>query len=127
MTNQVEFTFQPGTTMRKVVIVNGSAETLELVEALLDSGRYEITFLSADSSPYAQVRELQPNLVVLCLRIEDTAGFQILSMLKLDEETRRIPVLTYTTEYEGQDATGGLSDLSEEEEPRLPRRALRMH
>ena len=26
-------------------------------------------------------------------------GFQVLSMLKLDEDTRRIPVLTYTTEY----------------------------
>jgi CheY-like chemotaxis protein len=52
---------------------------------------------------------VQPNLVILCVRIEDLDGFQVLSMLKLDNETREIPVLTYTTEYEGQDA--------EEEEP----------
>jgi CheY-like chemotaxis protein len=31
-------------------------------------------------------------------------GFQVLSMLKLDEDTREIPVLTYTTEYEGQES-----------------------
>ena len=43
------------------------------------------------------------NLVILCMRIEDREGFQVLSMLKLDDETRRIPVLTYTTEYEGQE------------------------
>ena len=31
-------------------------------------------------------------------------------MLKLDEETRRIPVLTYTTEFEGQETDEGDAD-----------------
>jgi len=44
---------------------------------------------------------VQPNLVILCVCIEDAAGFDVLSMLKLDEETRDIPVLTYTTQPEG--------------------------
>ncbi|RPJ79500.1 MAG: response regulator [Acidobacteria bacterium] len=127
MMNQVDLTPpRPATTLRKVVIVNGSTDTLELVEGLLDSGRYEIVFVSPDSHPYAQVRQLQPNLVVLCLRIEDIDGFQILSMLKLDEETRQIPVLTYTTEYEGQDVDGGLTDF-DEESPGMAKPALRMH
>ena len=47
---------------------------------------------------------MQPNLVIVCVRIEDPEGFQVLSMLKLDEDTRTIPVLTYTTEHEGQNA-----------------------
>ena len=38
----------------------------------------------------------------MCLRIEDAAGFQFLSMLQVDPATRRLPVLTYTTEAEGQ-------------------------
>ncbi|MFB3852899.1 MAG: hypothetical protein ACE148_03650 [Vicinamibacterales bacterium] len=127
MMNQVDFTPpRPDAALRKVVIVNGSADTIELVENLLDSGRYEIVFVSPDSHPYAQIRQLQPNLVVLCLRIEDVAGFQILSMLKLDEETRLIPVLTYTTEYEGQDVEGGLKDF-DEDAPRVARPSLRMH
>ena len=33
------------------------------------------------------------------MHIDDIDGFQVLSMLKLDDETRDIPVLTYTTEY----------------------------
>jgi CheY-like chemotaxis protein len=41
---------------------------------------------------------VQPNLVILCVRIDDSDGFQVLSMLKLDPGTRDIPVLTYTTE-----------------------------
>ena len=33
---------------------------------------------------------------------DDADGFQVLTMLKLDEETRGIPVVTYTTE-DGED------------------------
>jgi len=97
-------------TAQKVVIVNGSAEILELLETVLDAGNYDVVFVESNAHAYSQIKRVQPNLVILCVRIEDLDGFQVLSMLKLDEETRGIPVLTYTTEYEGQE--------SEEEETR---------
>ena len=69
-----------------------------------------------------------PNLVILCTRIERLDGFQILTMLKLDPETRDIPVLTYTTESEGQDFGAVLSQLTDDEENRFPAAlALRMN
>ena len=50
-------------------------------------------------------------------------------MLKLDEETKDIPILTYTTEYEGQDFDSAISQLADDEEDFLPpqRPALRMN
>lgn len=94
---------RPSTATQKVVIVNGSMEMLEVVETVLDAGHYDIVFVESSEHAYSQIKRVQPNLVVLCVRIEDLDGFQVLSMLKLDEETREIPVLTYTTEYEGQE------------------------
>ena len=91
------------TDVQKVVIVNGSTEVLELVDTALDAGHYDVVFVESAEHAYSQIKRVQPHLVILCLRIEDTNGFQVLSMLKLDKETRDIPVLTYTTEYEGQD------------------------
>ena len=88
---------------QKVVIVNGNAEILELLETVLDAGQYHVVFVESNAHAYSQIKRVQPNLVILCLRIEDTNGFRVLSMLKLDCETREIPVLTYTTEYEGQE------------------------
>ena len=71
---------------------------------------------------------MRPNLVILCTRIEHLDGFQLLTMLKLDPETRDIPVLTYTTEYEGQDFDAAITQLAEEEEEAFPSRpALRMN
>ena len=40
-------------------------------------------------------------------------GFQVLSMLKLDGETRDIPVLTYTTDYDGRDPEDDAPEVSE--------------
>jgi len=90
------------TTAQKVVIVNGSAEILGLLDTALEAGRYDVVFVESQEHAYSQIKRVQPQLVILCVRIEDRDSFQVLSMLKLDEETRRIPVLTYTTEFEGQ-------------------------
>jgi PleD family two-component response regulator len=88
----------PETTTQKVVIVNGSAEILELLETVLDAGHYDVVFVESSQHAYSQIKRVQPNLVILCVRIDDADGFQVLSMLKLDAGTRDIPVLTYTTE-----------------------------
>ena len=96
-------------TAQKVVIVNGSAEVLNVLETVLEAGHYDIVFVESSEHAYSQIKRVVPDLVILCMRIEDVAGFQVLSMLKLDDETRGIPVVTYTTEYEGQ--------ISDEEEP----------
>jgi CheY-like chemotaxis protein len=100
-------------TAQKVVVVNGSTEILELLESVLEAGHYDIVFVESSAHAYSQIKRVKPHLVILCVRIEDLEGFHVLSMLKLDEDTRAIPVLTYTTEYEGQDA----EEEPAEEEP----------
>jgi CheY-like chemotaxis protein len=85
-----------------VVIVNGNAEVIELIERVLEAGRYDVVFVESSEHAYSQIKRVQPNLVILCVRMEDLNSFQVLSMLKLDAETRDITVLTCTTEYEDQ-------------------------
>jgi CheY-like chemotaxis protein len=99
-------------TAQKVVIVNGSAEVLELVESVLEAGHYDIVFVESNAHAYSQIKRVRPNLVILCIRIDDADAFQVLSMLKLDQETRDIPLLTYTTERE----VGGEPDGDEDED-----------
>ena len=116
------------TPVQKVVVVNGNTEVLGMLETVLDAGRYDMVFVESGEHAYSQVKKVLPNLVILCTRIEQLDGFQLLTMLKLDSETRDIPVLTYTTEYEGQDFDTAISQLAEEEEEVFPTRpALRMN
>jgi PleD family two-component response regulator len=75
---------------QKVVIVNGSPKILETLETVLEAGRYDIVFVESSTHAYSQIKRVQPNLVILCVRVDDIETFQVLSMLKLDDETRQI-------------------------------------
>ena len=105
----------PGATTQKVVIVNGSPEVLELLETVLDEGHYDVVFVESTRHAYSQVKRVQPNLVILCVRIDDADGFQVLSMLKLDADTRNIPILTYTMETKSEDSEEEVAEPSETE------------
>jgi PleD family two-component response regulator len=123
-----EITRIAATPIQKVVVVNGSTEVLGMLESVLDAGRYDMVFVESSDHAYSQIKKVLPNLVILCARIENLEGFQLLTMLKLDAETREIPVLTYTTEYDGQDFDAAVSQLAEDEDDLLPTRpALRMN
>lgn len=100
---------------QKVVIVNGSPQVLELLETALDAGHYDVVFVESTEHAYSQIKRVLPDLVILCVRIDDADGFQVLSMLKLDEDTRTIPVLTYTTEYDGRESEDEVAEPSESE------------
>src|SRR4029077_20912051 len=102
-------------TAQKVVIVNGTPEILDLLETVLDAGRYDVVFVESSQHAYSQIKRVQPNLVILCVTIAEADGFQVLSMLKLDPDTREIPVLTYPTEYDGHDSEEEAPDVTEPE------------
>jgi len=110
------------TPIQKVVVVNGNTEVLGMLETVLDAGRYDMVFVEAADRAYSQIKRVLPNLVILCTKIEHLDGFQLLTMLKLDPETRDIPVLTYTTEYEGQDFDDAISQLADDDDEVFPSR-----
>lgn len=86
-----------------VMIINGNPESLAFLEVLVDAGHYDVVFVESVAHAYSQVKRVQPDLVILCVNIDDCDSLQVLSMLRLDEETRGIPVLTYATDDEVQE------------------------
>ncbi len=90
-------------TPQKVVIVNGSADVLALIDSALNSGHYDVVFVESSEHAYSQIKRVRPELVILCVHIEDRSAFQVLSMLKLDPDTRDDSwCWTYATTFEGQ-------------------------
>ena len=96
----------PPVCSQNVVIVNGCPEMLATLETVLDAGHYDVVFVESSEHAYSQIKRVQPHLVILCVGIDDGDGLQVLSMLKLDKETRGIPVLTYPMERPGHELDG---------------------
>jgi CheY-like chemotaxis protein len=105
---------------QKVVVVNGSAEALGVLETVLDAGHYDMVFVESSDRGYSTIKRELPNLVVLCTRVEALEGVQLLTMLKLDPETRNIPVLSYTSEDSSLDFDSAISDIAEEQGHLMP-------
>lgn len=108
---------------RKVVVVDGNPQVLTLLESALDGGRYDLLFANAGEHAYSLIKREQPDLVVLSVHIDELGGFQLLSMLKLDQDTESIPVVTYTNNLEDAD------DDIEDDDPadRAPHTPLRLN
>ena len=108
---------------QRVVVVDGTPDVLELLESVLEGGRSDLLFADASQHAYSLIAKEQPHLVVLCTSIDRADGFQLLSMLKLDPQTRRIPVVTYTTdgddEGDGEDGFAGFDEESAAPQPPL--------
>ena len=100
---------------QKVAIVNGNPDILTLAENVLSAGHYDVVFIESVGHAYSHIKRVQPNLVILCVNFDDIDALQVLSMLKLDEETRDIPVLTYTAddspEQEEEEDESDVSDM----------------
>jgi PleD family two-component response regulator len=118
------------TSVQKVVVVDGNADVLGMLEAVLDAGRYDMVFVESSDHAYSQIRKVLPNLVIVCADIERSEAFQLLTMLKLDPETRDVPVLTYTSDAADRRFDDSASQPADDEEELLPARpapAMRMN
>ena len=114
--------------VQKVVVVNGNTEVLGMLETVLDAGRYDMVFVESTDRAYSQIKKVLPDLVIFCTRVEELTGFQLLTMLKMDADTRSIPVVTCATQESGQDFDEAVSRLAEDEADAFPARpALRMN
>jgi DNA-binding response OmpR family regulator len=117
---------RPARAAQNVVVVNGTPETFDLLEPVLDAGHYDMVFVADVDHAYSQVKQNRPDLVVVCLGFDDPAGFQVLSMLRLDPETSRIPVVTCANPIASDERAGeetGEDDFMEQALPqpsRLP-------
>ena len=105
-------------TTQKVVVVNGNDQLLKRLEFLLDAGHYDIVFAANLDHAYSEIKKTRPDLVILCLALGDPVGFQVLSMLKIDADTARIPLLTCTTDDKFARPDAGSED--DEPESELP-------
>jgi len=86
------------------VAVSGEAEQAGLLDALMiDPNDYDVIVMESMARGYSRIKELTPDLIVVFLQIDDEAGCQLLSMLRIDSQVARIPVVTLAAQREQSD------------------------
>jgi DNA-binding response OmpR family regulator len=90
-------------TSQQVVVVSKQSQLNGLLETVLDAGQYDVVFVESTEHAYSHIKRLTPHLIIVCLDIDDLDGFQVLSMLKLDADTKGIPVVTCTVQRDDEE------------------------
>jgi hypothetical protein len=81
--------------LRTVVVVSNDPSDCAL-GSLPNLPDYDVVFVESIGHAYSQIKRVVPTLVIVYLEMDDPAVFQVLSMLRLDDDTSHIPIETYT-------------------------------
>lgn len=85
---------------KRLFVVNDTPEILELFTNLLEAEGYRVTtdrFTIEMGEMMKRIREAQPDLLVLDFLIGgESHGWQLLQLVRMDRETRGIPVVVCT-------------------------------
>ncbi len=105
-----------GSARPHILVVNDSPEILDLFRLMLEEEGYRVSIdrftIDADKK-LAEVKHFAPDLIILDYIIGNEAlGWQLLQLLKMDRETRAIPVIICTGAVrEVQDLQPHLEDM----------------
>jgi len=82
----------------RILVINNSDEILTLFQKILTTDGREVFTQFFLNSDLIEVSRIQPDLIILDYYVgREGVGWEFLQMLKMDEETAKIPVLVCTT------------------------------
>lgn len=79
--------------MQTVLIVEDDHQTRKLVSSLIESIGYQAMSIDSARDAVAQIPDLQPDLVIMDVRLPGMDGREATRILKGDDRTRHIPIL----------------------------------
>ncbi|TLN22197.1 response regulator, partial [bacterium] len=96
--HQVRFSLElPRADQRVVLVVDDQLPTINLFKRYLSTDDLQVVGVVRSEQVLPLARELSPALITLDVMMPQTDGWEILQLLKLDEATRKIPVLICST------------------------------
>jgi DNA-binding response OmpR family regulator len=92
----------------RVLIADDNPQGVELLEAYLAEGNYDIRTATDGEETLARVRDWQPDLILLDVMMPKISGFEVCKRLRGDDKTRGIAVLMITALDQPSDIDRGL-------------------
>ena len=91
---------EPATPMAldRVLIIDDNEIERYALRQFLSTSRYEVIEATGGYEGLRLARQAHPDVIFLDLMMPDVHGFEVLKMLKAIEDTRRIPVVVFTSQ-----------------------------
>ena len=95
---------------KKILIVDDEDDILHFLELVLREKGYEVATASGGHEALTKAQLERPDLVLLDIMMPQMDGWEVLKLLRVDEETAHIPVAMLSARTEAKDRVQGLQE-----------------
>ena len=95
---------------RKILCVDDEEDILNFLELVLSEKGYEVVTASGGQEALTRAQMERPDLVLLDIMMPQMDGWEVLKLLRVDEETAEIPVAMLSARTEARDRVQGLQE-----------------
>ncbi len=94
----------------KIMVVDDEKDILDFFTIFLKQKNFEVILASSGEEALIKAQLEKPQLIFLDIMIPKMDGWEVLKLLKLDEETAKIPVVMLSARTEAKDKVRGLQE-----------------
>jgi DNA-binding response OmpR family regulator len=94
----------------KILLVDDEEDILDFLELILEEQSYTILKACSGRDALAAAQMHRPDLILLDIMMPEMDGWEVLKLLKADEEMQHIPVAMLTARTEMKDKIQGLQE-----------------
>jgi DNA-binding response OmpR family regulator len=95
---------------KKILLVDDEEDILDFLELILDEQGYSVIKANSGREALAAAQMNRPELILLDIMMPEMDGWEVLKLLKADEEVSHIPVAMLTARTEMKDKIQGLQE-----------------
>ncbi len=94
----------------KIMVVDDEKDILDFFTIFLKQKNFEVILASSGEEALIKAQLEKPQLIFLDIMMPKMDGWEVLKLLKLDEETAKIPVVMLSARTEAKDKVRGLQE-----------------
>ncbi len=95
---------------KKILVVDDEDDILKFLELVLAEKGYDVVTAAEGQEALTRAQLEHPDLVLLDIMMPQMDGWEVLKLLRVDEETAEIPVAMLSARTEARDRVQGLQE-----------------
>jgi len=95
---------------KKILVVDDEDDILNFLELVLSEKGYDVATASGGQEALTKAQLVRPDLVLLDIMMPQMDGWEVLKLLRVDEDTAEVPVAMLSARTEARDRVQGLQE-----------------
>lgn len=97
-------------TMARILVVDDEEDVLNVLRIVLSKSGYQVLTAASGMDGLTLAQSERPDAILLDIMMREMDGWEVLKLLKLDDQTRDIPVMILSARVEPKDKIRGLQE-----------------